>query len=313
MDTRSGVMSETRSSTRKMFDLELSKPFSFEVPSDLDKPWITIASLPFPGDTRLSCIYVPGKPEPLLMAGSPTEKMQKLCHLNLMEWRLAKQDERLPAPKVPVVEEKFSRPISSLWPESREAGQDPETLVALPVDCTADLPVSRHSWVTTPILPPGGEMGPPPLPGHRPPFDFRPGPRPGPPPGFEGRAPRPPFDYPGPPPGFEGRPARPPFDYPGPPPARPPFDGPPPGFGYRPPFDPGPPPGFDQEQAAGDKPHRRRRHRHRRGEGEGEGEGRKRRRAEKEGREDGARAADEDAEPKESKRRRRRSEHAQDN
>ncbi|CAE7393093.1 Fubp1, partial [Symbiodinium microadriaticum] len=63
----------------------------FQVPSDMDKPWNQISSLPFAGDTRLSCIYVPGKPEPLLMAGSPTEKMQKLCHLNLMEWRMHKQ------------------------------------------------------------------------------------------------------------------------------------------------------------------------------------------------------------------------------
>ena len=28
-------------------------------------------------------------------AGSPTEKMQKLCHLNLMEWRMHKQDVRV--------------------------------------------------------------------------------------------------------------------------------------------------------------------------------------------------------------------------
>ena len=92
--------------------------------------------------------------------------MQKLCHLNLMEWRLAKQDDRLPPPKSPVVEEKFSRPMASLWPD-----KDGDPIVALPVDCTADLAVSRHHWVTTPILPPQGEFHPP---GPRPPFDFRP-------------------------------------------------------------------------------------------------------------------------------------------
>eukprot|EP00438_Fugacium_kawagutii_P033890 Skav220979 [mRNA] locus=scaffold1541:29091:40106:+ [translate_table: standard] len=227
----------------------------FQVPSDLQQPWVLISTVPFAGDTRLSCIYVPGKPEPLLMAGSPTEKMQKLCHLNLMEWRLAKQDDRQPPPKAPVVEEKFSRPMSSLWPEERKDG-DSNAFVALPVDCTADLAVSRHHWVTTPILPPGADFHPP---APRPPFDFRPGP----PPGFEAR-PRPPFEYA--PPG------------PGPPPSRPPFEAVNPG---PPPF--GPPPG-NLNGKAEEQPerHRRRRHRHRRDRGEeGEGEGRKRRRAEK--------------------------------
>jgi len=228
----------------------------FQVPSDLEKPWNQISSLPFAGDTRLSCIYVPGKPEPLLMAGSPTEKMQKLCHLNLMEWRMHKQDERLPPPKAPVVEEKFSRPMSSLWPEGKD-GRDPQSVVALPIDCTADLAVSRHTWVTMPVLPPGAEMhGPPIPPGHRPPFDYGPGPPPhfdgrGPPPPFMGGPPppyRPPFERP--PPGWlDAR--RPPFDMPpgarppfegGPPPHLPPFERPPGPFDARPPFEGGRPP-----------------------------------------------------------------------
>ncbi|CAJ1444224.1 unnamed protein product, partial [Effrenium voratum] len=209
----------------------------------------------------------------------------------------------------PVVEEKFSRPMSSLWPESR-AG-DPQSVVALPVDCTADLAVSRHGWVTTPVLPPG-ELPPPAIPGHRPPFDYGPPPFDGrgPPPPFMGGPPpyRPPFERP--PPGWIDT-RRPPFDLP---PARPPFESAPPGpFDARPPFEggrppfeappgdwfggkgkgkaPGPPPpgappgGFLSPGAEGGEAneeggHRRRRHRHRRGE-EGEGEGRKRRRAER--------------------------------
>ncbi|CAE7852645.1 RPL4A [Symbiodinium sp. KB8] len=100
----------------------------FQVPSDMDKPWN--------------------------QAGSPTEKMQKLCHLNLMEWRMHKQ--------APVVEEKFSRPMSSLWhvpqlassdlPSSKSKGElglgEIAQVVALPIDCTADLAVSRHTWVS---------------------------------------------------------------------------------------------------------------------------------------------------------------------
>ena len=226
----------------------------FQVPSDLEQPWVLISTVPIASDTRLSCIYVPGKPEPLLMAGSPTEKMQKLCHLNLMEWRLAKEDERLPTPKMSVMEEKFSRPMSSLW--SGKEGRDPQSVVALPVDSTADLAVSRHTWVTTPIIPPGAEPG-------RPPFDYRPP--------FD-RPFRPPFDYPPgppgppgpgppgpPPPGFDGR-AR-PLELPAPPP--PGFEGPPGDLGREAP-----------------ERHRRRRHRHRREEGQ-EDPDRKRRRAEK--------------------------------
>lgn len=235
----------------------------FHVPSDLDQPWVLISTLPFAGDTRLSCIYVPGKPEPLLMVGSPTEKKQKLCHLNLMEWRLVKEDDRRPPPKAPVLEEKFSRPMSSLWPGNAREGCDPETVVALPVDCTADLPVSRHSWVTTPIIPPGA--------------DYRPGA-----PGFDGRPSRPPFDYPGPP-GSGPPPPRPPFQaLAGPPGFEPRPDAPPAPAG--PDLDLGPPPGdLSRPEAAPPERHRRRRHRHRRGEeGDGEGhEGRKRRRAEK--------------------------------
>lgn len=197
----------------------------FNVPKDTDKPWPLISKLPFAGDTRLSCIYVPGKPEPLLMAGSPTERMQKLCHLNLIEWCAAKRDERLTPPKAPVVEEKFSRQMASLWPENRE-GHEGQVIVALPIDCTADLPVSRHAWVNVPIVSGGDFMsmhGPPDL---RPPFDY------GPP--FPGH---PPFDPRGPPP-FDLRPppfGRIPFDD-----HCPPFDGPL-GKGHdphRPPFDP---------------------------------------------------------------------------
>eukprot|EP00927_Polykrikos_kofoidii_P016649 TRINITY_DN17534_c0_g1_i1.p1 TRINITY_DN17534_c0_g1~~TRINITY_DN17534_c0_g1_i1.p1 ORF type:complete len:1908 (-),score=371.19 TRINITY_DN17534_c0_g1_i1:105-5828(-) len=212
------------------------------VPAE-SKPWMQVSSLPFPGDTRLSCIYVPGKPEPLLMAGSPTERMQKLCHLNLLEWCAASRDDRAPPPKAAVVEEKFSRPMASLWPGESRGGDDPALIVALPMDCTADLPVSRHAWVSTP-LGLGGEMMPvgvPPLhggpPDMRPPFDRMPYP-------FASHVP-PCFDPRGPPP----------FNFPHPAFGRPPFDGPPfdgkgkgkgfDGKGFdamRPPFDM-PPPG----------------------------------------------------------------------
>merc|ERR1719506_1785039 len=128
----------------------------FRVPQDTDQPWLPVSKLPFAGDTRLCCVYVPGKPEPLLMAGSPTERLQKLCHLNLIEWTASKLDERMPPPKAPIVEEKFSRQMSSLWPDSRDAG-DAQLVVATPIDCTADLPVSKHAWVTAPMLH-SGEM-----------------------------------------------------------------------------------------------------------------------------------------------------------
>lgn len=203
----------------------------WQVPIDLDRPWSLLSKVSAPGDTRLSCIYVPGKPEPLLMAGSPTEKMQKLCHLNLVEWRIFRQDERLPPPKGPAIEDKFSRPMSSLWPENSREGHDPQTVVALPMDCTADLPVSRHIWSSTPVLPPPIDLAPPmglppPLgaPYGPPPVPFGPGPPPGMPPPFGPPTPfgRPPFERP--PPWFG--PPRPPFDHP--PHARPPFDGLPP-------------------------------------------------------------------------------------
>ncbi|CAE7672874.1 RPL4A [Symbiodinium sp. CCMP2592] len=107
------------------------------------------------------------------------------------------------------------------------------------------------------VLPPGAEMhGPPIPPGHRPPFDYGPGPPPhfdgrGPPPPFMGGPPppyRPPFERP--PPGWlDAR--RPPFDMPpgarppfegGPPPHLPPFERPPGPFDARPPFEGGRPP-----------------------------------------------------------------------
>jgi len=125
----------------------------FHVPQDMEKSWVQVSSMPFPGDTRFSCVYVPGKPEPLLMAGVPSERVQKLCHLNLVEWCAAKLDDRMTPPKAPVVEDKFSRQMSSLWPEGRK-GVD-ELVVATPVDCTGDMPVSRHPWVTSPLLPAG--------------------------------------------------------------------------------------------------------------------------------------------------------------
>ena len=74
-----------------------------------------------------------------------------------------------------MVEEKFSRPMSSLWLgcsvsliSFNKSARGPKIaaviwrrlgaqvvsihmqVVALPVDCTADLAVSRHLWVTTP-------------------------------------------------------------------------------------------------------------------------------------------------------------------
>ncbi|CAE8585175.1 unnamed protein product [Polarella glacialis] len=230
----------------------------FQAPVDMEKPWQLISKLPFPGDTRLSCIYVPGKPEPLLMAGSPTERMQKLCHLNLIDWRASKQDERLPPPKAPVVEEKFSRPMSSLWPENSREGHDPQSVVALPMDCTADLPVSKHTWAMMPVLP-SADAPPGPMPpmGPRPPFDYGPPQYPGAPP-FDPRMPppfdfrpppfgRPPFDRPPPPGWFPG--GRPPFDLPPgaqmppmppferPPMPLPPFDDRRPPFEGRPPFE----------------------------------------------------------------------------
>merc|ERR1712137_1343071 len=195
-----------------------------------------VSRLPFAGDTRLNCIYVPGKPEPLLMAGSPTERLQKLCHLNLIEWCAAKQDDRLTPPKAPVVEEKFSRQMASLWPESREAGHDGPLIVATPVDCTADLPVSKHAWAVMPPMQAGEPqsiaMRGPPLPYERslfeghwgafgalPPFDGRG------PPVFDMRAPssyvRPPFDEHVRPPPFDGTGPH-TYDL-----ARPPCDGPP--------------------------------------------------------------------------------------
>uniref|UniRef100_A0A7S4SM47 RRM domain-containing protein n=1 Tax=Alexandrium monilatum TaxID=311494 RepID=A0A7S4SM47_9DINO len=255
------VYTKTRAGTVGDFEVSIfsvdkgaSEIAIHHVPRDADKPWVLVSTLPFAGDTRLSCIYVPGKPEPLLMAGSPTERMQKLCHLNLIEWCTAKLDERMSPPKAPVVEEKFSRQMSSLWPEGGREGT--QSVAALPIDCTADLPVSRHLWVTVPIghggdlvplpdrpmdmrmpfgYPPYGQ--PPFDPRGPPPFDFRPPPFGRPP--FDDR--RPPFDMPMGGKGFD--PQRPPFDRP--PPGwydgqRPPFDRPP--FGdFRPPFD-GPPP-----------------------------------------------------------------------
>ncbi|CAK0814235.1 unnamed protein product, partial [Prorocentrum cordatum] len=64
-------------------------------------------------DARLCCAYVPGKPEPVLMAGSPSDRMLKLCHLNLIEWCTFKQadDTDASAPSQPVLEEKFSRKV----------------------------------------------------------------------------------------------------------------------------------------------------------------------------------------------------------
>jgi len=48
-----------------------------QVPRDLDKPWTLISKQPFAGDTRVSLIYVPGKPEPLLMTGSASDGKQR--------------------------------------------------------------------------------------------------------------------------------------------------------------------------------------------------------------------------------------------
>jgi len=204
------------------------------MPSDAAKPWVEVSKLPMAGDTRLSCVYVPGKPEPLLMAGSPTERTQKLCHLNILEWNTARQDETLPTPKVPVIEEKFSRQMSSLWPEDR-GGVDAQMTVVTPIDCTADLPVSRHIWVTAPAVAVGDALGPPrEPPDFRAPFDRPP---------YEGWGPfcgHPPFGPRGPTP-FDMRPPpfmRPPFDE-----MRPPLDAAGKGVGCRPPFFDGHPAG----------------------------------------------------------------------
>jgi len=196
-------------------DADTNELSIYHVPADVSEPWILVSQLPFAGDTRFSCIYVPGKPEPLLMAGSPSERTQKLCHLNLVEWCLAKQDDRLQPPQAPVVEEKFSRQMASLWPETRTGHDGPDT-VAIPIDCTADLPVSRHPWVQTPVQQQGdAALPPPPVHGGMPPL----------PPGNHGCWPPPP-GYPGAPPGYPGAP--PGYPPPGYPPfARPPMEVPP--------------------------------------------------------------------------------------
>ncbi|CAK0814236.1 unnamed protein product, partial [Prorocentrum cordatum] len=77
------------------------------------KPWVLVSKIPYAGDARLCCAYVPGKPEPVLMAGSPSDRMLKLCHLNLIEWCTFKQadDTDASAPSQPVLEEKFSRKV----------------------------------------------------------------------------------------------------------------------------------------------------------------------------------------------------------
>eukprot|EP00929_Paragymnodinium_shiwhaense_P012415 TRINITY_DN1195_c0_g2_i1.p1 TRINITY_DN1195_c0_g2~~TRINITY_DN1195_c0_g2_i1.p1 ORF type:complete len:1778 (+),score=452.33 TRINITY_DN1195_c0_g2_i1:143-5476(+) len=233
------------------------------VPSDASMPWLHVSNQAMPGDIRFSCIYVPGKPEPLIMTGSPTDRNQKLCHVNLLDWLLSKRDERAPPPKLPVLEEKFSRPMSSLWPAGSRGADDPEHTVALPADCTADLPVSKHSWITTPLLGEAPPPGLPPPPGQlpppgAPPFDGRfPYPPGHPPPPFDPRgAPPPPPHLLPPPGGFD--PHRPPFDFKGKgkgfDPMRPPFEHPPPG----PPGLPGalPPPGAPFARPPFDDPHR---------------------------------------------------------
>jgi len=192
--------------------------------NDDTKPWLLLSKLPFRGDSRFCCAYVPGKPEPVLMAGSPTERVLKLCHLNLIEWSAAKKKDSQELPSTPVVEVKFSRPMGSIWPETH-FNQEGQTVVATPIDCTTDLPVSRHPWIASvgpvgsdPPQQPGvaganGSAAQDPAskpPGAAPPFDSK-GPR-GPTPGGAHElvpfgAPRPPM-------------ARPPFDE-----QRSPFDG----------------------------------------------------------------------------------------
>jgi len=234
----------------------------FTMPRTLEQPWVNISTTPCIGDTRLCCAYVPGKPEPVIMAGSPTERMLKLCHLNLIEWITNIQENKPEKPTVPVLEEKFSRKVGSIWPEGRD-GVEGHLLVATPIDCTTDLPVSRHPWVMSSANPGGDQPSSPDVqqgpPGFAPPFDMGKGP-----PGFDmgkGMG-KPPFDMGKGPPPFDMGKGMPPFDMgKGPPPG---FDmgkgGPPPGFGMppfgmppRPPFDmgkgmgkgfDGPPPGF---------------------------------------------------------------------
>lgn len=143
----------------------------FHVIGPPDRPWVQLSQpLNFPGDCRFSCIYVPGKPEPLVMTGSPTERLQKLCQFNILEWMASLMEGR-PPPRTPIIEEKGSRPMASLWSSSRVGSEDTRFVVALPIDCTVDLPISGHPWVMTPAGAPSGAM-PPPFPGQPPPDAF---------------------------------------------------------------------------------------------------------------------------------------------
>lgn len=249
------------------------------MPSSAEEPWLFLSSQPLKGDSRMFCAYVPGRVEPVLMAGSESDRKLLLCHLHLAEWSAARRTEGAPLPEAPVIEEKLSRPMASVWPDEH-LGPDAGVVVARPLDCSTDLPISRHPWAAAtppvasavppvaasaapaaastapatgvpPTTPPPPAGPPPPRPGagdatsllQRPPF----GPPQG---GFEGPLGRPPpggplgvppGPPPGNPPGAWPPAARPPFGMPfGGPPGWPPMGGRPPPPGYP----GGPPPGY---------------------------------------------------------------------
>ena len=126
------------------------------------EPWVLVAApseseIYFPGDTRVSVLYVPRKPEPLIMATSAQARLTRLYSLNLTDWFTAKIEGRQHQPQIPILEQlsalKMEDNDPRWWPATLKAVQDMSAAergwptTSTPVDCTADLPVSAHPWM----------------------------------------------------------------------------------------------------------------------------------------------------------------------
>ena len=116
-----------------------------------EQPWHIVWRKSVAADTRISLLYIAGKPEPMAMLLSASSNQAALykIHLHLVTPPIGGKVSDLPVPSKPIMEELFKRNMNDLL--SGHPAHDatmPNKNILLPVDTSADLACSSaHPWI----------------------------------------------------------------------------------------------------------------------------------------------------------------------
>ncbi|CAD7961605.1 unnamed protein product [Amoebophrya sp. A120] len=122
-----------------------------------DNEWHIVARKSFAADTRLSMLYIAGKPEPMCMSLSSASNQACLfkVHLHLVIPPIGRSAKDVPIAHRPILEELFRRNTGELLmghPAYNPQQPNKYRHQLIPVDTSADLACSQaHPWISQPI------------------------------------------------------------------------------------------------------------------------------------------------------------------